>query len=297
MSIALCVAMAFLFESVLFGLAGIPQQGTAQAADPIARIGITGQVGAGLIGMGDVNDHIGDGNLWLAERKWAEINEVKHGYNFSWDVRSRITGPFSVSVGGGQIFGQTKLDFDQVVTIRPSMNFYHLRGIYQLPFRPMGSMILSLGAGPVYIPEGKLKVEHEQRSAESGTERVETANFTGKGWGGHGFLQAELVFTEKITLITDLGYRYAKLSQDSMDWTVTGRNLVFFDADNNNIVDAYEDLTDGETYLPNSFLNVVRDGPDVRTDNAGRPILNSKDGTDLDFTGVLLNVGLRFYLF
>jgi hypothetical protein len=45
-------------------------------------------------------------------------------------------------------------------------------------------------------------------------------------------------------------------------------------------------------------VRVVEDSPgQPRVGTDGRPVLEALDGTDTEFTGVLANVGLRFYLF
>lgn len=272
---------------------------SARAADPIARFAVTAAAGGGLIKMDDVNARISAGNAFLTAppRNWAELNRIRHGYNFAWDVRSRIVGPFSASIGGGMMFGQTRVDFDQVITVRPSMNFYHVRGIYQLPFRPMNNMILSIGGGPIYIPESRLKVEHEKKSADAGTERIETATLLGKGWGGHAFIQSEFVLTDKITFLTDLGYRMADVPHDSFEWKITGRNLVLTDNNNNDILDGYE-FDNDTSFLPHSFVAVDELAPGVpRATSDGKPVLKPIKDIHQDFSGVLLNIGLRFYLF
>jgi hypothetical protein len=271
--------------------------GLAWASDPSARIGVTGQFGGGMAAMGDINGHIRDGNRFLSAPplEWTELDEIHHGYNFTWDIRSRIKGPLSVSLGGGSFFARSTVDFDQVISVRATMPFYHVRAMYKLPFRPMPSMILSLGGGPIYCPKSQLRVKHEHRTADGGTDRTESATFEGKGWGAHAFLQSELVLTEKITLLTDLGYRRATFNQDSWTWGVSGKNLIYRDANGNNILDAYEFRP--YSWLPNSFVDVVKDGDVPRSDSRQKPVLTPKGKTGQDFSGALLNIGLRFYLF
>jgi len=278
--------------------------GAASGADPIARFSVSGQAGGALFDPSDVNAGIREGNRFLSHRQFKTLDEITYGFNFTLDVRAKITNSIAASLGGGTVFAQTGVDFDEVIDVEPSVSFYHVRLTYLLPWRPMPSMMLHLGAGPVYFQEGETKVRRERREVELGTVRVETARFrTERTWGGHVFLQNELVFNNRITLITDLGYRFASLTGaewDNNDWTLdnmttsTGAQ----DSEPNGIPDVLEFSPDG--YSLNSFLERSLRGGDPTTpeiDGEGRPVYKPRGGTDLDLSGVLLNVGLRFYLF
>jgi hypothetical protein len=278
--------------------------GLAQGADPTKRFSFAGQGGFAYYQMGDVNSRIRSGNRYLATQSWTELGSLHLGFNFTADFRARLTKRLGVSVGTGSTFGQSQVDFKQVITVKPSGNFYHARVTYLLPFRPISSTMLSAGAGPVYFPKATLKVTHEIRADDDvGYERTISAHFEGKGWGAHAFLQTETVLNDKATLVMDLGYRLATISRDEGkdDWRISGlRDPYREDPDNYRLQNQYNLNPGGlPSYETESFLEVVKqagtNAPQV--DSNGRPVVTAKDGMDLDFSGVVLNIGLRFYLF
>lgn len=289
---------------VTAGLASIALLTTASISlseDPIDRFSLTGQVGITGLAMGQVNDQIDEGNGFLRQRGWTQLDNLGYGYNFAWNLRARVRGPLSVSLGGGQVIGETSLDFDEVISVEPSVRLYSLRLDYELPFRPMSTFIMRVGGGPVWYSSTELKVQHERRSVETGTERIESAKFEGDSWGAHGYLEGELVLSEKITLVADVGYRFGTIQvSDNWDWEITGLALPLADDDRDGIPNKW-DFDEANSWLIHSFLEVQRDDEGrVILDDSGRPIVHIRrddENLDLQLSGVVANVGLRFYLF
>lgn len=278
-------------------LAWIPATPSA-AQELTTRLGMSAQVGGCLPALDDVNRQIGAGNEFLANQGWKQIDKVNLAFNFVGDLRGRIGGPIWASIGGGHVFGRTGIDFDEVVTIKPSASFYHLRLLYELPFRPRPRMLLRLGAGPTYASNGRLTVEHEARRVEGGTQRIEKVEFKAKGWGAHGFVEAEYMLTSRTTLVVDLGYRQLKLNEDSFSWKISEILLPNSDEDGDGVPNKF-DLNEDTGIIGNAFLEVLKeqDGSPQIINAAGEPRVIGRGIDSIDFSGALLNVGLRVYLF
>jgi hypothetical protein len=294
--------------------------GPSLGADPSKRFAVTGQAGMGGLRMTDVNGKISDGNRWLEEKGWTTMDPVRLGFDFKWAVSARLLGgpkpglsmgstpsAFSISAGGGSLQGRSKLDFDQVITVKPTARYYDFQAVYQIPYRFNPAVILSIGGGPIYANTAKLETSAATRQQDIvGFARTETATFKGSGWGAYGFLQAETVLSEKITLITDVGYRALTVTNaaDALTWSITDIEYPKQDDDGDGIQNQY-DLNPGtgsgddSTFLTDSFLEVERDpqSGQIPLDAQGRPTVRSRGGLKLDFSGVAVNVGLRFYLF
>ena len=89
--------------------------------------------------------------------------------------------------------------------------------------------------------------------------------------------------------------------RNDFTWSISGVQNPEQD-DNNNGVPNKWDLDERTGYLANTyspaFLEQVK-GPDGQpiVDGRGYPTVQAIDTNELDFSGFLLNVGLRFYLF
>jgi hypothetical protein len=190
------------------------------------------------------------------------------------------------------------VDFDQVITIRPSAVFHHLRLLYEIPYRPRARMLLRAGAGPIHVPDARLKVQHEVRTVEEGVERIESVTFKGKGWGAHAFLEAEYILNSRTTLVADLGYRQLKINRGSLRWKISELDLPNEDHDDNGVPNKF-DLDENNGIVGSAFLEVLKD-PDGRPqviNAAGEPAVVPRGVGSIDFGGPVLNVGLRVYLF
>lgn len=295
------VAAALAALAILI-LAQIAAPAPAVAQELISRFGVTGQAGGGLMSMSDANDRIEVANEFLESKGWKTLSDLGLGFSFTGDVRYRVAGPFWLTAGGGYTFGQSGVDFDEVITIRPSGSVYHLRALYDIPFRPRPKMLLRVGGGPVYMPNAEFKVEHENRSpdVQGQTERIETLYFEGKGWGGAGLLEAEYLLTQKASLVVDLGYRYLKVDRDKIRWSIPrlpGNTLPDQDEDGDGVVNRY-DLDEENGIIANAFLEIQRNlGGEPIIDGEGRPLTEPRGLEKIDFSGPQLNVGLRYYIF
>jgi hypothetical protein len=260
------------------------------AYDPTARVSLAGQVGLGGLQMGDVNHEIRDGNRYLTAQSWTTLKEIHTGFNFAGDLRAQLTPRWSISIGGGRTTGKSKVDFDQVIEVRPYAHFFHARLLYHLPFRPTQNVRLAVGGGPLDYFDARLNVSHEQRQVDGGTLRVEHLDLKGSGWGFQGLVEAEVILSEQITLVGDLGYRQIKVNYDHFDWKIDRlRTDPLFDTDGDGVPDEF-DLAEG-SFFRHAFADENLDpNGDIRQ---SRP----NEGIQLDYSGVQANIGLRFYLF
>jgi hypothetical protein len=234
------------------------------------------------------------------------VDEIGVGYTFIADLRARVYGPITLSVGTGHSFARTGIDFDEVISIKPRTNFYHFRVFYDLPYKPKPRIFLRVGAGPVFASGAKLAVRHERRRVEGGTQWIESANFKAKGTGVHALLEAEMMLSQKSTLVLDLGYRALSLDRSSSagdfrDWSRSEVLNPQEDSDGDGVPNLYDlaDTEDGQGYVTAGFLDVPL-GPDnlpILIDAAGHPLVGVRGLETIDFSGMQASVGLRFYLF
>lgn len=263
--------------------------GTAWGFDPTARFSIAGQVGLGGTAMSDVNDGIDRGNLFAASQNWNDVDALSSGFNFTFDLRADITGPWMVSAGIQRLTASTGVDFDQVIEVKPKYSLFHGRLLYRVPYRPFESIRFSLGTGVLFVNTAELAVSHEHRNVEAGTLRIETLTLENSGTGFQGFLEAEVVFNELATMVTDVGYRYLNTTNDSFSWKIERVENPDLDEDDDEIPNGL-DLSD-DSFIRHGFL------PAQSVDDPGDIRNLQPTGMDLDYSGLQANVGLRFYLF
>lgn len=252
----------------------------ALAYAPTKRVSICGQLGLGAVAMDDVNREVRRGNVFMASRDYISLDELKYGFNFKGDLRCTVKGPWGVALGMGSVKAKSDVDFDQVIRVEPSARLYFAHVSYLFPWRPRGESIrLFAEAGPAFISSAKLVVNHERREPDAGVLRVEELEVDGSGAGGEIRLVGETVFNERITLWSDVGYRFLNSTEDSFKIKISRVADPVIDRNGNGIPDGQE-LVEG-SYLLNAFLDSSGDVQNL----------------DVDWSGVQANIGLRFYLF
>ena len=264
----------------------------ASAYDPVDRFSLNATVGLSFPSMGNVNGEIRDGNRFLGERDWLTLDRIETQFNFNYGLRANLFGPWNLEIGGGRVTGETGVDFDQVIKVRPMGNYFAGRVVYELPFRPRENIRFFAGGGPVFFTTMELEVSHEQRDVEGGTQRIETLTLDSSAAGFLLVLEGEVILSEKTTFVTDFAFRSAKVTYGESDasWKIDRlRTAPGFDSDGDGIPDS-EDLSD-DSYFRSAFAseNIGRDG------DINRTLVNPD--MENDFTGFVANVGLRFYLF
>jgi hypothetical protein len=279
----------------------------AQAQAPKGRVSITGQVGGCLPALNDVNKDIRLGNDALKRYEWTTMKEINVGDTFTGDLRVRVLGPLTLSLGIGQSFAHTDIAFDQVISVKPRVEFYHFRVFCDLPFKPMPRMFLRVGGGPVDATSAQVVVRHERRGVEGGTQWVESATFKAKGMGAHALIESELMLNQRTTLVVDIGYRKLSLDRSGdgtnfLTWSRSGVETPERDVDGDGIINLWDLASSGTAldggYLSASFLDVPL-APDGRPIDIGnrREQVRVRDLGKIDFSGPQASVGLRFYLF
>jgi hypothetical protein len=281
----------------------------AQIPGPKGRVSFTATVGGCMPALDDVNRDIARGNDALRSYGWSAMDEINLGYTFTGDLRARVYGPLTLSLGGGKTSAQTDVDFDQVISVKPTMSFYHVRLFYDLPFKPMQKTYLRVGAGPVQSTGAEVAVRHERRATEGGTQWVESATLKAKGLGVHVLLEGEMMLNQRTTLVLDVGYRQLSLDREGdennfLDWSRGGLDPseALGDPDGDGIITLWT-LTDAAAggFLSESFLEVPLRGNPPGPIHIGpggqRELVYVRDLGKIDFSGPQMSVGLRFYLF
>ncbi len=261
------------------------------AYDPTARFSLTGQLGATSLAMGTVNDEIDRGNVYMRSQRWDTLDNLGSGFNFIYDVRADLFGPWMLSFGGGSTIASTGVDFDEVIDIKPSASFLQARIFYRIPWRPFENVRFCVGGGGVMATSAELEITHEHRTVEAGILRRESLTFDGTGAGVVAAFEAELVLNERFTLAGDLGYRGLKvdIDSDSYEWSITNVDDPAVDRDGDDVPEG-RDLSD-RSFLRNAFIDPIQanDQEDVE--------LFRTVPMELDYSGVQAHVGLRVYLF
>ncbi|MFN8546847.1 MAG: hypothetical protein U0527_02455 [Candidatus Eisenbacteria bacterium] len=256
----------------------------AEAVEPTARVSLTGGLGAVAVAAKDLNDEIDRGNRFAARQDWISLDNLNHAFNFNWDLRSALAGPFTLGVGGGVTSMRSRVDFDQVIEVHARGNLYHLHLEYLLPWSPRPSSVRLFGVGgPLLLSNAKVDVTHQARTADGGVLRQDDMTISGSSVGAEVMLAAEMIFSERVTFVADFGYRYAKANGDKFTWHASRVADPLLDRDGDGTRDGEE--LGAESYLLESFLTGDRWAPRQNKD------------IDLDFSGPQANVGLRFYLF
>lgn len=299
-----------LWAALGFGIGLLAAGGPAWAQDPLGRVSIGGNAAGGVFALGDVNDRIDQANSdYLRARGWKTLGSADIGFGFAGDLRARVYGPLSLSIGGGTLTATTELDFDEVISVNPTATFLQARVDYDLPWRPLPKVRLRLGAAAINATSAECEVRHEVRRVEGGTLRIETATFEGSGWGGQVILGAEYTMTEKITLTADLAYRQLSVDRDKFSYRITeiaqpaqdtDRDGVpnEFDLDLDTVDDDGDRVISPNTIVGSAFLETERyPSGDPIHDADGRPVVRARGLEKIDFSGPMLHVGLRFYLF
>jgi hypothetical protein len=276
----------------------------ARAQAPKGRVSFSGLVGGCLPALNDVNRDIRRGNVVIESRNWVPIKEINTSYTFTGDLRARVYGPLTLSLGIGQSYAHTNIgDFDQVITVKPKVAFYLARILYDLPFKPMPRMTLRVGGGPVDATSAQVAVRHEKRIMQT-LSWIESATFKAKGWGAHALLESELMLNQRTTLIIDVGYRRLNLNRSGgndnfLGWSRNGVDnpLAYSSGNIYNMYTLADDASGG--YLSESFLEVpLAGGHPIPTGKGGnRELVYVRDLRKIDFSGPQASVGLRFYLF
>ncbi len=188
-------------------LATVSAFSTAQAASPM-KPWVAGYGSWSTYAMGDVNDGIDNFNVILAGGGLS-MDKVQNGFAFGFELGAdtpllvfgigyeRLTGSTDVSAEGA------KIEFNL-----PANSFYGLAE-YKLPFSgPVGAR-LGLAAGLV-----SLAAQEKFTAVGEGTQ---TNDITGSGPLFKVYGSAEVHAATRVALLGSIGYRYAKVSEPSVD--------------------------------------------------------------------------------
>ncbi len=297
-----------------------------RADDPIGRFSFGGSGGFSTYALESINDRIrNQGNHWLDEKGWNQVDPLEHGWSFWGDLKFRLpldwigveeafgvpleffaTGGFGISSGttGGR-------DYNELIEVQVDQTAAHARLLYVVPWRFHEDVRIFFGGGPLFISEQKVTATHTSRSSAGGgggareTERTEEVTYVGDGAGLQLGLALEYLLTDRMTLAFDLGYRWASVDFGAWsveeDLTIEDTDIVVFDDGTTSL----ERLHRTESYVFHGFLDAEA------TERAEELIIGelhtygphmdqlqrlTADELDIDMSGIQVHLGFRFYV-
>lgn len=278
-----------LIWGILFGITTGPR-----ADDPVGRLSLSVNFGVSSFEMGDVNREIGRGNDdFFRVQNFATMDKLSYGFGFLADFKTAISDPFFISLGFGNLRGQTGVSFNEIVDVSSKANMFYGRLLYALPWRPLESSRLFVGGGPLILKNVELEVSHERDEVAKKPERKEIMTFTGDGAGFQVDVLGEYLLSDHVTVALNAGYRGA--AADLNEWTINVRN-----ADTLRGTDLVKDDAQvwWSSYLIDAFLeDPGENDPEDRTDGPPISTLEAVDDLSADFSGFRIEVGLRMYFF
>ncbi len=292
--------------------------------DPIGRISLGASGGFSTYALGKVNDRIEtQGNNWLEEKDWHELDPLKHGWTFWADLKVPVpldlvgvrevlgipldfylSGGYGVSSGtsGGQ-------DYNELIEVKGEQTAVHGRLLYVLPWRFQEDTRIFVGGGPLFISEQKVTATHtSRRSAGVGqttqeTRRMEEVYYKGDGTGFLAGVAMEYLMSDRLTLSIDLGYRWAKVDYGTwgsrQNMTIEDSDVVVFTSDQTT---SLVRLRRDSSYVLHGFLDEeATSRAEEPTPHTYGPHLDqlaplSRDDLNIDLTGAQIHVGFRVYV-
>ncbi|MCK4303035.1 MAG: hypothetical protein KAY24_02215 [Candidatus Eisenbacteria sp.] len=304
-------------------LASVP---ASWADDPIGRMSLGASGGMSFYALGDVNDRIeGDGNDFLLQKGWTLLDPLNFGWSFWADFKIQLplgemeipiplTGarlPLDLFVGGG--YGVSSgmsggADYNELIEIEAAQEAFHLRLLYAIPYRLAENMRFFLAGGPLFIQEQKVTATHTHRSVAGGSsvgivERTEEVTYKGDGSGWQLGLATEYMVQDRMTIVLDLAYRWAKVDYASWD-PADGLAIADTDPVPTGDVTSLERLRREDSYIFRGFFDwetteqIERNAAgdlDAYGPYVGQLVHLSPDELGIDLSGLQIHVGFRFY--
>ncbi|MBM3317876.1 MAG: outer membrane beta-barrel protein [Candidatus Eisenbacteria bacterium] len=287
----------------------------ATAEDPIGRISLGGSGGFSSYLLSDLNSRIANqGNHYLSRERGVEplqtvsplkeLSPLEFGWTFWADLKVPV--PFVdflfLSGGYGSSSGATEgPDVDDILRIEARQTAFHARLLYVPPFRFQEDTRLFIGGGPLFIRNQEVTASQTNRTNKD-AQWTEEITYSGSGTGWQVGLAAEYMIQDHMTLCVDLGYRFANLQYDSWSPDANVKIRVPMTAE----TEEYDRLHYRESYPGRVFLNwdaTIAAAPATDYERLlqfgpNREYLQAltREQLGLDMSGMMLHIGLRFYL-
>jgi hypothetical protein len=271
-------------------LVGAPTD--ARADDPVGRLSLSVNFGVSGFAMDDVNREIGRANdSFFRAQNFSTMDKLTFGFNFLADFKTAIKDPFFITLGVGNLSGNTSVSFNEIVDVSVQTNMLYARLMYALPWRPLENSRVFVGGGPVFLRSSELEVGYERDVVPKRPERKEIFTMEGSGGGFQLDLASEYLLSDHVTVVLNAGYRRATADLDK--WSIKVQNHETLRGTLDNIADFEQVWRD--SYLLEGFLQEM----DVQEESDGPPIseVEPVEGLELDFSGARIEVGLRLYFF
>lgn len=278
--------------------------------EDVGRLTLGFMLGYSGNSMGRFNENIGVVNYFLTHQgiQIRPADKLNGGNSVRGEARYKLSESFSVGLGVAGTESQSGfsvtfggVDFYSRATLwTPSL-------YYSFPFVRSSSkfesvadrLILYAGGGPVIIRNARAHMRITDRSREpffdeegDVSELSGRGDATGTGLGVQGLIGASYQLTRAISVVGEAGYRHARVTE------LTVKNVEGF-------IEPFTQLDPvprepGDQAVYDFFDRKKRaDGlPEEDINGAHIPYYSDFDGPlDLDFSGVVLQVGLRLHLF
>lgn len=281
-----------LFLAILGASLFVPA--TAQAADPIGSFSISGRLGVSGYDMARINAGIGRANYLMGQNPlsmdWDLPEKIHLGFDFVGDATYDISPWLRVGLLYQRTTGSTSVDFLHKISITPETSMLIPRGYIRIPWRPMDDMSIRAFGGLVLLRGAKTKIEHEKTSENIQERRTETLTVEGSGTGVIGGIVGEYTLSDRFALSFEGGYRLANASFDSGSYAIQLQDPGN-DSDGDGILDGRDPADTPGNYT--SYLwGFLRGAPGRQAEEP-----KVRDDLDADFSGFLIQIGMRVYLF
>jgi len=260
----------------------------ALGADPVGRFSLSARFGVSGYRMEAINDAISASNHRLSQLQpeWKVPDRIHSGFDFVADAAYDISNAFRIGIVYGTTSASANVDYLQAIEVNPQAGMIMPRVFYRVPWRPMIDMSLRVFAGWLHFTDARTKIKHEDTS--EGSERLEAMTVKGSGNGFVAGLTGEYTLSDTFTLSVEAGYRAAKAGYDSGSWRIDKL------ANPGAPSDRCEDLTYDKCLLEESYLwGFLNEKPPL----ARGQVPTVREDLDGDFSGVVLQIGLRVYIF
>jgi hypothetical protein len=259
----------------------------AFGADPIGSFSISPRLGVSGFDMGAINDGIDRSNdrLELIHPEWDVPKPIHVGFDFMADAAYDLSNTLRIGLIYQTTQGSTGKDFLQSISIEPKTSMIIPRAFVRVPFRPMIDMSLRLFAGPVFLTNAKTTIEHENTS--DAEPRVDSMTLKHSGTGWIAGILSEYTLSDRFTLCFEGGYRSATAELDEGSWKIDGLADPRANPDGDGLIAERDPLE--ESYLwgffDEEYQDYLLEEPNIR------------DDLDADFSGFVIQIGLRAYIF
>ncbi len=259
----------------------------SSAADPLQKVSICGQIGFASYLMGQVGAAMGRSDAIIhspdhAPADWQTPSRLHHGFDFMSELNYDVSKDVRIGLNYGRTSGTAKKDFLEILSVNTKTTMIVPRVLYRLPWKPLANMPLRAFAGPIFLRNEAIEVSHED--TDKSKPRLETLKIKGSGTGITAGVSGEYLFSDRLTIGFEGGYRFLKAKPKSSYYSITKIDDPLGD-------NPTSGLKNDRTLRADSYLWGFMEGEPAYGEE---PQIRS---IEADYTGVDVRIALRLYLF